>query len=316
VQRRAVRCSLVVAVVVAALAAVAASDPAARHRVVLADPDPELRHAVDQALAPWQLEVVLAAAPPTGTADARRQADAEAARFVVWRDGDALVVYDRELGATERRAVRARTLDPPAAAAAALTIKTMMRLPALAAPAAPTSSPVSDPVVQLRLQAGVASRIPRGEPTRASVRFGGAVTWRPWASAAWRFGIVGDAGTATSVARASFQGTWSEWGVLAIAGWTYARGGWELEPHVGTGLRRSSLDGTEMASPRREAATLATARAGGWLRWRIARWTVGVAVELDTTLRAPTYTKAGTPAVIFRVPDVTIDLGAMIAVDL
>ncbi|HEX7840230.1 MAG TPA: hypothetical protein VF469_22285, partial [Kofleriaceae bacterium] len=96
----------------------ASAAPSPRRRVVLADPDPELRHAMEQALAPWRLDVVIEGPPPTDDGAARERADADTARFVVWRDGGELVVYDRELGSLERRASRAGVLDPPTAAAA------------------------------------------------------------------------------------------------------------------------------------------------------------------------------------------------------
>src|SRR5262249_10223341 len=104
------RASLLYLLVVGWLATAVEAAPMARERVVLADPDPELRHAVEQVLAPWHLEVVIEGPPPTDTAMAEQRADADTARFVVWRDGDELLVYDRELGFTERRDSRTGTL--------------------------------------------------------------------------------------------------------------------------------------------------------------------------------------------------------------
>jgi hypothetical protein len=304
---------------IAAAPSIARAAPSPRQRVVLADPDPELRHAMEQALAPYHLEVVIEGPAPADASIAEQRADADTARFVVWRDGDQLVVYDRELGTTERRASQAGVLDPPTAAAAALTIKTMMRLP----PPPPTELPpvrppptAPEPGIELRLQAGIASRIARGDETSTSVRFAGAAAIRPWPSAGWRFGVAADGGTATSVERAGFNGTWSEWSALAIVSWSYAGGAWELEPLVGFGVRRSTLDGLEMSVARGEAATLATARAGVWARWRVAWLTVGAGLAADEIFGTPTYTKSGTPAVVFQVPGVGLELGGVIAVDL
>ncbi|HMG53316.1 MAG TPA: hypothetical protein VK601_07535 [Kofleriaceae bacterium] len=308
--------------VAAALCGAALAAPSPRQRVVLADPDPELRHAMEQALAPYHLEVVIEGSAPADASIAEQRADADTARFVVWRDGDQLVVYDRELGTTERRASQAGVLDPPTAAAAALTIKTMMRLPPPPPPAPPPVQPAPPqpapepaPGIELRLQAGIASRIARGDETSTSVRFAGAAAIRPWPSAGWRFGVAADGGTATSVERAGFKGAWSEWSALAIVSWSYARGGWEIEPLVGFGVRRSMLDGLEMMTARSEAATLATARGGVWARWRLARLTVGAGLAADDVFGTPTYTK-GTPAVIFQVPGTALELGGVIAVDL
>jgi hypothetical protein len=118
------------------------------------------------------------------------------------------------------------------------------------------------------------------------------------------------------VSRASFKGTWSEWAALGLVGWTHARGAWELEPHLGLGIRRSTLDGSEMTTARTETATLATARAGVWARWRYARVSLGATFDVDTTFGTPTYTKTGTPAEVFQVPGTGVELGAVIAIDL
>jgi len=103
--------------VLAAGAPAASAAPAAVRRVVLADPDPELKHAMDQAFVPWHLEVVVEGAPQADAAEATERAGADTARFVVWRDGDQLVAYDRTQASMERRASRAGPLDPPTAAA-------------------------------------------------------------------------------------------------------------------------------------------------------------------------------------------------------
>lgn len=312
------------AAVIAAIAGLASwpgavhASPSPRQRVVLADPDPELRHAMEQALAPWHLEVVIEGPPPTDAGVARDRADADTARFVVWREGRQLVVYDRELATTERRDSRAGVLDPPTAAAAALTIKTMMRLPPPAASAdalapAPASS---GPGLEVRLQAGAATRITRGGDASVTARFGGAAAIRPWPGAGWRVGVAGDSGTATDVSRAGFKGTWSEWSALGFVSWTYARGAWEIEPHAGLGIRSSSLDGTEMTAARSEAATLAMVRGGFWARWRHARLSIGAGFDLDGSFGTPTYTKTGTPAEVFQVPGAGVELGAVVAVDL
>jgi len=314
-----VRRALIFLFVVGWSAPEAMSAPAARHRVVLADPDPELRHAMEQALAPWHLEIVIEGPPPADLAMAQERADADTARFVVWRRGDELVVYDRELGFTEQRTSQPGVLDPPAAAAAALTIKTMMRLPP--PPPSPTETPASPegPAAssfKVRIQAGVATRIAHGSETYVTARFGGAAEIRLWAGSGWRFGVAGDGGTAASVEHASFKGTWSEWAVLGLVSWTYTRDAWEFEPHAGGGIRSSRLDGTEMSGLRSESATLPTARGGLWVRWRAFRWTFGAALDVDGSFGTPTYNKTGAPAEIFQVPGIGIELGAVVAVDL
>jgi hypothetical protein len=316
-----VRAALILLLVVGWLATEASGAPAARQRVVLADGDPELRHAMAQALAPWHLEVVIDGVPPADTAMAQERADADTARFVVWRDAGELVVYDRELGFAERRDSQVGVLDPPAAAAAALTIKTMMRLPPPPPPsgdAAGSSLAAAppDPARALRFEAGLAMRIAVGDTAETSLRFAGAGMLRPWATSGWRFGLAGDGGTSTSVSRAGFKGDWSDWGAFAVVSWTYGREPWELEPRAGVGLRRSSLQGTEMMVSRSEVATLPAASAGLTARGRRAGWTLGVAVNVDVGVGAPTYSKAGAAAEIFQVPGIGGAVGAFVALDL
>ena len=317
-------CLLAIAVValIGAWARVVRAGPSSRQRVVLADPDPELRHAMEQALAPWHLEVVIEGPPPADASLAQERADADTARFVVWRDGEQLVVYDRELDTIERRDSRAGVLDPPTAAAAALTIKTMMRLPPPPPlpdeTPAPAPAPVADePGIEVRLQAGAATRILSGGDAARSMRLGGAVAIRPWPRAGWRFGITGDLGTAIDVEHASFKGTWRDWAAFGFVSWTYAHGAWELEPHAGFGIRGSNLDGAEMNIPRTEAELLPTLRGGLWARWRYARWSLGAILAVDHAFGTPTYMKttAGN-ANVFQVPDLGIDIGGLIAVDL
>jgi hypothetical protein len=321
------RASSLALVMIGGLATEARSAPAPRDRVVLADPDPELCHAMEQALAPWHLEVVRDGAPPRDAAVARQRADGDSARFVVWRDADQLIVYDRELGSTERRGSRAGLLDPPTAAAAALTIKTMMRLPAPreaataqldAAPALPSPA-LADAAAPLdralRLQAGLATRIFRSDVTGTSVRFAGSVALRPWASP-WRFGLAGDAGSSTSVSRAGFKGTWCDESILGMVSWPVPAGAWEIEPYFAAGVRHATLDGTEMNTARRETATLATARGGVAVRWRRDRWSFGGVLAGERTFDAPTYLKAGTSAQIVQLPGIAAELGVVMAVDL
>lgn len=317
------RAALLVLLIAGWSATTAMSAPAPRRRVVLADPDPELRHAMEQALAPWRLEVVIDGAPPADAAMAQQRADGDTARFVVWRDGDALVVYDRELGSIEKRTSRSGVLDPATAAAAALTIKTMMRLPSPPPGPDPSGSPAgaAESGPEIRIQAGIATRIAHGSDTDVSARFGGAAMIRPWSSAGWRFGLAGDGGTSTSVSRASYKGTWSEWAVLGVASWTDVRAAWELEPHIGAGVLRSTINvignGTEANKLVNETKTLPTVRGGLWVRWRMARWTFGAALDIDGCFGTPTYTKADNErAEIFQVPAVAVELGAIVAVDL
>ena len=302
-----------------ALAAIATAHaaPAPRQRVVLADSDSELRHAMEQALAPWRLEIVIDGAAPRDAASAQERADADTARFVVWRDGEQLVVFDRELSTLERRASRAGPLDPVAAAAAALTIKTSMRLPPPpdAAPAVTLTAPATGPSRSVRIEAGLAIRLIRSDSADFSARLAVSVAVRPWA-AQWQFAMVGDVGTATSVSRAGFTGTWRDSAVLGRVGWSYRRAAWEIEPQLGLGVRFSTLDGREVNAARTETDRLLAVRGGLAVRWRTGRWAVGAHAAVDSSFGTPTYHRLAKPAEVFQVPALAGLFGAQLAIEL
>jgi len=293
-------------------------------RVVLADPDPELARALTTALAPWHLEVVVDANTPADDNQAQARADAGAARFVVWRNHRDLVVFDREVGIAEHRDAPDGPLDAVSAAAAALTVKTLMRLPPPPDETPPAPPPGDGTAVvattetpaapEVRVQAGAATRIARGSDTDVSARFAGAVLVRLFD--AWHFGVTGDLGTRSDVDRAGFKGTWNDWAVLGVASWTAALGSWELEPHLAFGVARSTLAGEEMGLARSEGATLAVARAGLWVRYRYDMWTIGGTFDLERGFGTPTYTRTNTNVEIFQVPSMGVSLGLILAADL
>ncbi len=301
-----------IAIAIAAWAARGARAAPARDRVVLADPDPELLLAVKSALAPWKLEVLVDRSPPADELEAEARADALRARFVVWRRGSALVVLDRDRGSTEERETAAGALDAVDAAAAALTVKTLMRLP----PPPPDEEPPpiepgAPPRPELRAQAALATRVALGSSAQVGGRLIAAVLVRPLPQLEWRLGLAGDLGSSSTVQRAGFKGTWSDWAVLAVTSWTFHREVWEIEPQLGAGLARSSLEGIEMSEGRREAATLGLVRAGVSVRRRLGRWTLGGTAGLDLVLGTPTYTRFGSSAEIFEVPAFAAAIGIL-----
>jgi hypothetical protein len=342
---RAASTAIAIAVAIAALAsgdARAAPEKAQpadlpQERVVLADPDPELLRAIQSALAPWKLEVVVDDAPPADATEAEERAVLMNARFVVWRRGGALVVYDHERDSTEERATTKGPLDAVGAAAAPLSVKTLMRLPAPPPPAGDGDgdgngtgggagggsggdggsgiAPPARPGPELRAQAAIATRVASGSSTELGGRLVAAVLVRPLPRHEWRLGLAGDLGSSASVQRAGFKGTWSDWAVLVLTGWTIRRGAWELEPQLGAGVTRSSLEGSEMSGGRNEYATLGLLRAGTAVRRRFGRWALGAAVGADWTLSTPTYTRIGSTAEIFKVPAFAMALGVLAAAD-
>jgi hypothetical protein len=280
---------------------------------VLVDPDPELLRAMTTALAPWRLEVVTDS-NPVDAASAPARATAMSARFVVWRENGKLVVFDRERGDTVHRDGANGELDPVAAAAAALTVKTLMRLPP------PPPDPETKPPVatggegtQIRVQAGLATRIAGGDVVG---RFAGAALIRPLGLSGWRFGLLGDTNTDTTIENQGFKGSWSDWSLLALASYTIARGRIEVEPFVAAGVTRSRFEGEEMMTARDERDTLAAIRVGGWVRLRAGMWTVGATLELDASPGTPTYTRLNNSQEIFAVPSTGIVLGLVVAADL
>jgi hypothetical protein len=311
--------------VLVALACTTALAEPAQSRVVLADPDPELARALTTALAPWHLEVVVDSNTPLDDAQAQIRADAGAARFVVWRKHRDLVVFDRDSGIAEHRDAPDGALDPVSAAAAALTVKTLMRLPpppdenptppppAATASAAAVATPPPEETPALRVQAGLATRIARGSETDVGARIAGAVLVRAFPSV--HVGIAGDVGTETDVDRAGFKGTWRDWNLLALGSWTHAFDRWELEPHVAGGFTRATLSGEEMGIARSDRGVVAIVRGGVWLRWRYDMWTVGGMLEVERAFGTPTYTRTNTNVEIFSAPATSVLLGFVIAAD-
>lgn len=284
-------------------------------RVVLVDPDPELLRAMTTALQPWKLEVVVDASP-IDEIGATERADALRARFVVWRSGTDLVVFDRERGDTQHRDVAAGSLDPVDAASAALSVKTLMRLPPPEEMDRPPPPPPSTSGAELRVQVGTAARIASGS---ASGRVVGTVMVKP--IAALRVGVMGDVGTGDGFKVASFTGTWTDWSLLAIASWTFTTGKLELEPWLAGGLTRSHVRAATTAAVTEsidERETLAAVRAGGVVRYRLARmWTVGVTLGVEGSAGTPTYTRPKPDdKELYDVPALGVALGIVVAADL
>ncbi|MGE0549817.1 MAG: hypothetical protein AB7O24_27245 [Kofleriaceae bacterium] len=318
--RRALHTWLAIIVAMVALSGPAraqdTTDETAPSRVVLADGDPELLTALVAALAPWRLIVVVDPVAPKDEAEAEARADAQNAKFVVWRDGNELVVYDRSLTLSDRRQAQSGPLDPTGAAAAALTVKTMMRLPDQAGdPPQPMPAPAPAQTMGLRLQAGFGVRIATGSQTDTGLLGELAGLWRPSSALGWRFGFAGDTGTSASVSRSGFRGTWSNWAVVAIASWSMPRGSWELEPWLGAGVARSSFVGAEMGTPRDEAHTFGTVRTGFTGRYRVGVWTVGASVGAHVFLQPPTYLRSS-GMTIYSAPSFSLVTGVVVAADI
>ena len=286
-------------------------------RVLLADPDPELHRAIKAALAPWKLEVVIDANAPIDAP--QTVADA---RFVVWRRNGELVVYDRDRAEAQTRDAPDGPLDPASAAAAALTVKTLMRLPPpdAVADATPSDQPseIAAPVTtddsgaELRVQGGLGTRVNGvGLGARANV----AAFLKP-GGLPLRIGIEGEVGSGIDLKEGNFRGTYRDWSVIALASWTLPIGKWEIEPYVGAGVLRTLLDGDEGMMERHERETLPGVRGGAFVRLRAGRLSVGGSASFDATLGTRAYTRTGSGSQFFEVPPFALSLGVFAAADL
>jgi hypothetical protein len=306
---------LILAALVLASASVAAGP-----RAVVADDDATLRAAIAESLRPWLIEVVAEPLAPPDREAATIQAADHGARYVIWREHGELVVLDLERGELARRPAPEGALDPVAAAAAALTVKTMLRLPE------PGSGPppvVIAPVViapprddmELRMTASSGARFEYGLDGNLALRFGASLELRPWRERGWRFSVIGDLGAPAGVDQAGFHGEWWNWGALVGASWTHASGAWELGPWLAAGLEHSSLEGTEGTMDRREEALSPALRGGGSVRCRFDDLTVGFQLSVETLLRRTTYTKLDGPAQVFEIPPIGAVLSFVIGYD-
>jgi len=299
---------------------------AAPGRVLVADADPELVHAIESSLAPWRFTVVADQAQ----GDPAERAARANARFAVWREGSVLVVVDRELGTTERRPARSGPLDPVAAAAAALTVKTMMRLPpppvepvpsdppeAVMATAGPSARASRGPA--LRISAEVGARVEDREQGSAGLRVRGALLVQPWARRGWRFGALVDAGPSADTDRAGFAGTWSDLGALALASWSAPLTShlW-IEPTVGAGLAYRVLDGAVGMTAQRESEVDLRVMGAVALRRGFGAFSVALALSGDATPSTSTYTRdqGMSQVAVFETPSIALALTLGVAVDL
>lgn len=286
-------------------------------RVLVADPDAELVQAIEWTLQPWKMVVV--AEPAIDPALVSTRAIDANAQFVVWRDaaGD-LVVYDRERGVTERRPARTGAMDPVSAASAALTVKTMMRLPepveeepgpeATSSIGVVTPTPVDDHDV-VRIEAGIAV------DTRTALggRFG--AMYRP-AALPLRIGGVFELAS-LELQRSGFRGNAHDYSLFAVASWVIPIGRFELEPWIAAGAMVDVVDGQHAQEMRHETAVVPTGRAGlAFWWWLPQQWGIAITASANVALGTPTYTRdpnSPSQAVIYDMPSIAGTFGLVAA---
>ena len=294
-----------------ALAPVAVPASAAAHtRIVLADRDPELANALKSSLAPWEVELFVDPEPVPDDAAAIDRSDRWHARFVVWREGAHVVVFDRDRAQADRRDAIEGAFDPATAMAAALTVKTMLRLPD-----DQRRHPADESALDLRVAIGGGGRIAFTDGG-GTARQSDAVMVRVWRDLWLGMGV--QYGTSIAVARASFAGKWNDVDVDAIAAWSiHLAERFELVPAIGIGLAFSHLSGEEGKDPRDESATdlgLLTTIA---VYWHVApHLHVLGEVGLHITPSAPSYERADGKQMVFQAPEASIGLGIGVVIDL
>lgn len=291
--------------VIGLASAIAHAEP---ERVLVVDPDAELVHALEWTLQPWRMVVVAESGTSVDPALVGARAAQANAQFIVWREGEELVVFDRKRDVVERRPARKGAMDPVSAASAALTVKTMMRLPdpARAEEAAPApgasvtrpATPIEDTAEQLRVEAGVGVDTEVALRARIGARFA-PTRWPLHAGAALELADH-------DVDQASFQGSARDYSFLAIASYSLAFAPFELEPFVGAGAIFDVLDGEEAQVMRRETTIVPAVRVGAALWWWQPSWGLALVVGMDAALGTPTYTKTGMgQAIVYEMPGLT-----------
>ena len=297
-------------------------------RVLLADPDPQLAHAVETSLSPWSIPIVVAEAAPIDVDSARTQATASDATFVVWRASGELVIFDRSRDSVERRPAAMGPMDPVGATSVALTLKTLMRLPP-ETPAPPITTttaagasitraiepPPAERGPVLRVDGGVGVRLAPGSDGGATTRGVLGATVRPWRDLGLGFGARGDIGSAWSVESAGFTGQWRDWSAVATASWTFDRGMFELEPWAGAGISRGALAGDQRGAPRTEHQTGLALRAGFAGTAKLAMLRFGAALELGASPSAQTF-RAPDGVQVFGAPSFGVQLGLVVGGEL
>lgn len=330
---------------------------AAARNVVVVGGGPTFRDAVTVALTPWSLVVVpVETAPPEPVMPrAGREARSIAQRYgaagVVWltasEDEHALWVYD---GATGQVVTRVMDVGPPfdapSAAAAALSVKTLLRASTVAPPgerlgaeAAPPASgavPADEPPgpapperadAPARLEAPPGARGPVqievGGAARAiaddvDARIGlGASLWMGPSSRVG-VGLVARGGPGLGVSAERFRGRFDELSVspsLRVSVPLSSTVG--LEPRVGTTLHVTRIDGVtlETAQAARESRLDASIDGGAVLDVAVSRSTrVGLDVELGYVLRYQRYLVSNAP--VFELGPVQASVGLRLATGL
>ena len=306
--------ALIAIAVVAALANTASGG----ERLVLVSSDPELERATTAALAAWAVDVMVdpgAEVGPTMPQAAERAqtvAAARQARAVVWiaeaEGRPSLWLYD----VTTRKAVAVKLasappFDPPAAAAIALAIKTLIRFSAVAPATERYAPPPPPPARRLLLEARAGTRLRRHSPVEAG--FGLDAVLLPRALAPIGFSAGVRAGPGFEVARGSFVGHYDDSAVgVGVRAALRLASRLSLVPTAGVSAHLARLRGSDLtlgssATDRRLNPAL---DAGVQIELDLGRPRVGLAAETAFFARRQRFLVAGA-----QVYDVPLVVGAL-----
>lgn len=307
------------AVIVLALVAGLAPAAAAGERLVLVSSDPELERATTAALAAWAVDVKVdpgADVGPTMPQAAERAqslAAARQARAVVWiasADGrPSLWLYD----VMTRKAVAVKLaspppFDPPAAAAIALAIKTLIRFSAVAPEAERYAPPAPPPSRRLLVEARAGARLRRHSPVEAGFGLDAVLMPRALRPLGLHAGVR--AGPGFEVTRGSFVGHYDDAAVGVGARLSIGLGGgFALVPSAGASAHLARLRGSDLAlgSSATDRRLNPALDAGLQLELDLGRPRVGLAAETAFFTRRQRFLVAGES--VYDVPLVVGSLG-------
>lgn len=242
-----------------ALLFVASSARAERRRVALVNGNALLDRSVTIALSPWDLDVLHVdwtspgAGMPAAAVQAKAIAAVQHADAVAWISDDGggrtLWVYDADTQQTVSRAIDGGAPnDDAAAAATALSIKTLLR----ASTVAPVHERIGAREEQrmkgaglFRLEADGGARILSSDQGRLDLRIGLALAWwpRPFARIVG-FALRAEAGTGVGIATSDFTGRLSDVvGSPAIRARLALGRRFAIEPSLGGSVHVTTLDG-------------------------------------------------------------------------
>lgn len=245
------RRSLAIACLATWAAGVAAAE---RPRVALVGENRLLAEALGAALAPWDVDLLTV--PDTGGPTAPEQATAMARAWdvqaAVWmiptRHGYTLSMLDARVGEIISRQVLVDgPLDEALAAAAALSVKTLLRFTSLPPPAERFEPEPARPALRrtrLQAEASGGARLPRASWAEIEPRVGVGLSLWP-AALGGRAGLAlgFHAATGIPIESTEFSGRYRELSVSTAARLRFERGRAALEPFVGATLHLTTIEG-------------------------------------------------------------------------